>query len=96
MKHLADLLNTCGLAVQNSLYEEGTAANSKRKSEFGDNEVTSTLQVHTSQQTCRLWHSCFCALSFVLVAFHAKSPMVRICFWHCNGMCCQVVLNLSR
>ncbi len=57
MRHVAYLLNTSGLAVQNSLYEEGTAASSKRKSEFGDNEVTSKLQMHTSQQTHRLWRS---------------------------------------
>ena len=46
MRRLDYLLKTRDLAVQNSLYEEGTAANSKRKSEFGDNEVTSTLQMH--------------------------------------------------
>jgi len=73
MRHLAYLLKASGLAVQNSLYEEGTAANSKRKSEFGDNEVTSTLQMHASQQIHGLWHNCFCALHFVLVALHATS-----------------------
>lgn len=57
-RYLAYPLNTSGPAVQNSLYEEGTAASSKRKSEFGDNEVTSTLQMHASQQIHRL---CFIA-----------------------------------
>ena len=46
LRRLDYLLKTRDLAVQNSLYEEVTAANSKRKSEFGDTEVTSTLQMH--------------------------------------------------
>ncbi len=90
MRHVAYLLNTSGLAVQNSLYEEGTAANSKRKSGFGDNEVTSKLQMHTSQQTHRLWHSCFCALDFVhIMQPHHGQKLLLALQWHVLSNCVE-------